>query len=74
MEEIRNHTFATFCDVLSFVIITSQYLEHSWVVKTLILIFLRQNPSNIPNINKQFKDTTHKSVVHMACGQTWAGT
>lgn len=42
VEEIENGTFTTFLyDVFSLVIATLQYLKHSWVMKILLLVFLR---------------------------------
>ena len=59
VEEIQNGTFATFfCDVFSLVTITSQYLEHPWVVKILLLVFLRNIASVLSKVNKQFRNMT----------------
>ena len=69
--EIQNGTFATFfCDVFSLITITSQYLEQPWVVKILLLVFLRNIASVLSKVNKQFKNMTQAPREH---GHGWHG-
>jgi len=57
VEEVQNGTFATFfCDVFSLITIISQYLQHPWVVKILLLVFLRNIGLVLSKVNKQFRN------------------
>jgi len=52
VEEIQDCTFtAFFCDVFSLITITPQYLEHPWVVKILVLAFLRNIALVLSKVN-----------------------
>ncbi|KAK4829958.1 hypothetical protein QYF61_008089 [Mycteria americana] len=63
MEEIQNGTFATFFyGVSSFITITFQYLEHPWVVKIHLFMFLGNIVSVLSKISKQFKNIIQRSA------------
>ena len=47
----QNGTFAIFCAVFSLVAVTSQYLEHPWAVKILLLVFLGNIAMVLPKVN-----------------------
>jgi len=54
VEEVQNGTFtALWCDVSSFVTVTFQSLEHPWVVKILLLVFLGNILSVLSKVSKQ---------------------
>ena len=50
--------------------ITFQYLEHPWVVKVLLLIFLRNIASFLSDVNKQFRNMTQAPQQN---GHVWQG-
>ena len=63
MKELQNGNFSTFFyDVFSFITTTFQYLEHPWVVKIHLLVFLWQVVSMLSKINKQFKNIIQRSA------------
>jgi len=68
VEEIQKGTFTTFfCDVVSLVTIISQYLEHPWVVKIFLLVFLGTIALVLSKVNKQFRNVT-QALPEYSCG------
>lgn len=62
MGGLQNGTFASFlCDVFSLLTRPSQYLEHPWVVKILLLVFLRNNALVLSKVNKPFSNMAQAS-------------
>ena len=70
--EIQNGTFITsFCDVFSLATAASQYLEHTWVVKILLLVLLKNIASVLSKVNKQFRNLIQAPRGY---GHRWHGT
>jgi len=58
------------CLMSSLVTRTFQYLEHTWIDKVLLLVFLKNTVSTFSRVNKLFRNMTQAL---WQCGHGWQG-